>query len=75
MLTNGSNLDASEPRLRSSGYSRRMRWVLILLAIALVLAVLGWVISALKWLLVIAAVMVFASVLLGSRQRRDTTKY
>ncbi|MBA2774705.1 MAG: hypothetical protein H0U36_11770 [Nocardioidaceae bacterium] len=52
-----------------------MRWVLILLAIALVLAVLGWVISALKWLLVIAAVMVFASVLLGSRQRRDTTKY
>ncbi len=52
-----------------------MRWVLILLAIAMVLAVLGWVISALKWLLVIAAVMVFVSVLLGSRQRRDTTKY
>ncbi len=51
-----------------------MRWVLLLLLVALVLAVLGWIISALKWLLIIAAVMVFVSVMLGSRQRRGCTK-
>lgn len=51
-----------------------MRVVLVLLLVALALAVIGFVVSALKWLLIIAAVMIFVSVLLGSRQRRDSTK-
>ncbi len=51
-----------------------MRVVLVLLLVALALAVLGLIISALKWLLIIAAVMVFVSVMLGSRQRRSSTK-
>ncbi len=51
-----------------------MRWVLILLLVAVLLVVLGWVISALKWLLIIAAVMVFVSAMLGSRQRRNSTR-
>lgn len=51
-----------------------MRLVLLLLLVALVLAVLGLIISALKWLLIIAAVMVFVSVMLGSRQRRNSSK-
>ncbi|MGI8992936.1 MAG: hypothetical protein ACR2FP_01420 [Nocardioidaceae bacterium] len=50
-----------------------MRLVLVLLALAVVFAVLGLVLSALKWLLIIAAVLVFVSVVLGSRQRRHTT--
>ncbi len=48
-----------------------MRWVLVLLAAALVLAVVGWVISALKWLLILAAILVFASALVGSREERS----
>lgn len=52
-----------------------MRVVLLLLLVALVLAVLGLIISALKWLLIIAAVMVFVSVMLGSRQRRNSSKH
>ena len=45
-----------------------MRWVLVLLAVAVLLAVLGWVVSALKWLLVISAVMVFVSVAFGTKK-------
>jgi hypothetical protein len=47
--------------------------VVILLVAALVLMVLGLVISALKWLLVIAAVLVAVGVLAGWRPGRRST--
>ncbi len=47
-----------------------MQLVLILLAAALVLAILGFVVAALKWLLIIAAVLVAVSVLAGWRPGR-----
>ncbi len=51
-----------------------MRWVFVLLAAAVVLVVVGWVISALKWLLILAALLVFLSVIVGWRPMQRASK-
>ncbi len=51
-----------------------MRWVLLLLAAALALAVVGWVVSALKTLLLLAALLVFIALLVGWRPGDRSTK-
>ncbi len=52
-----------------------MRWVLILLAAALALVVVGWIISALKWMLIVAALLVFVSVVVGWRPTQRASKH
>jgi hypothetical protein len=43
----------------------------VLLALALVLAVIGFVIDALRWLLIIAAIVLLVSAALGWKARGD----
>ena len=50
-----------------------MRIVLFLIAAAVVLTVIGAVISALKWLLIIAAVLMVAGLLVGWRPGQRST--
>ncbi len=47
------------------GYARCMQWLVFILAAIVVLAVLSFVISALKWLLVVAAILVVVGLLTG----------
>lgn len=51
-----------------------MRWVLLLLAAALALVVVGWLVSALKMLLIFAAFLVFIAVLVGWRPGDRSTR-
>lgn len=55
------------------GYAWDVQLVIMLLAAALLLVVLGFVISALKWLLIIAAVLVAVGLLVGWRPGRRST--
>ena len=50
---------------RLLGYARFMQWLLLILVAIVVLAVLSFVISALKWLLVLAAILVVLGLLTG----------
>jgi hypothetical protein len=50
-----------------------MQLVVILIAIALAFLILGFIISALKWLFIIAAVVVAVGVLIGWRPGRRST--
>ncbi len=52
-----------------------MRWVLILLGAALALVVVGWIISAVKWLLILGAAFVLVGVVVGWRPGQRTSKY
>ncbi|MBA3233032.1 MAG: hypothetical protein H0T17_03640 [Propionibacteriales bacterium] len=51
-----------------------MRWVLLLLAVAFALAVIGWVISALKALLLLAALLVLLAMIVGRRPGERSTR-
>lgn len=55
-------------------YDRRMQLVVLLLAAAVLLVIVGFIISALKWLLIIAAVLVAVSLLLGRGSRRSSPR-
>ncbi len=50
-----------------------MQLVVILIAIAIALMVLGFILSALKWLFIIAAAVVAVGVLVGWRPGRSST--
>ncbi len=51
-----------------------MRWVALLLAAAMAFVVIGWVVSALKFLVLAAAFLVFIAVLVGWRPGDRSTR-
>ncbi|MBA2509449.1 MAG: hypothetical protein H0V32_12230 [Nocardioidaceae bacterium] len=52
-----------------------MRWVLLLLGAALALVIVGWLVSALKWLLIVAALIVFLGVVMGGLPGQRASKH
>jgi len=60
-------------KVGSSGYACDVQLVIIILVAALLLMVLGVIISALKWLLFIAAALLAVGVLAGWRPGRRST--
>lgn len=60
-------------RSEACSYACDVQLVVVLLAAALLLVVLSFVISALKWLLIIAAVLVAVGLVAGWRPGRRST--
>jgi hypothetical protein len=51
-----------------------MGWVVALLVLALIFGVVGWVVEAVKWLLIIAVLLVVAGAVRGYLAARDTQR-
>jgi len=65
----------SPPRIpniahRIEGYSPAMGLVLVLIVLAIAFGAIGLLVSALKWLLIIALVLFIAGLISGGRARR-----